>query len=458
MAPFTIIRLLGGRKIKKHPKKEAEYATRNGAIVACIIVAAGTAFSLFGILPGAGEEWGTYAGPGNFLDLLVLFACALGMFRKSRVACVAAFTYYFVGRVILLTQTQAFFAIGVPLVFLYFLGKAVWGAFVFHKLQREENPDFKSASKWTYIIAIPSVLVMAFILVTALMVTTGLMRSPRVQTGTELEDREIAELEDHGIIFNEDTIRFFFSPGLFSILDSGHVLTQDRVISYYADPSEGQQVYELPLIDISDVVLESKGNDFTASVHRVFTNDPERWLLLILSPQFNGDRKFVDAMRDSVARLEVSQLGSVHLGMSPAEVEQAKGQATSVVRDVSTPRMGWIYGESPNPDDGLLWVLYSGKSANELTVDLICKHGDPENPLAIGRFGTEAEVVEKFGQPTHLNISETGLSKIISYEAKKIAYEITNGRVNQVCVTESGEVSYQDELFQAMKKSAGQEW
>jgi len=137
MAPFTIIRLLGRRKITKNPKKEAEYAIRNGAIVACIIVAAGTAFSLIGILPGAGGEWGTYAGPGNFLDMLVLFACALGMFRKSRVACVTAFTYYLAGRVILLTQTQAFFAIGIPLVFLYFLGKAVRGAFVFHKLQRE---------------------------------------------------------------------------------------------------------------------------------------------------------------------------------------------------------------------------------------------------------------------------------------------------------------------------------
>ena len=458
MAAFTIIRLLGRRKVTKNPKKEAEYATRNGAIVTCIIVAAGTAFSLFGILPGAGEEWGTYAGPGNFLDMLVLFACALGMFRKSRVACVAAFTYYFTGRVFLLAQTQAFFAIGIPLVFLYFLGKAVRGAFVFHKLQREDSPDFKSASKWTYIIAIPSVLVMAFILVAALMVNTGLMRSPRVQAGGELEGWEIAELEEHGIVSTEDKIRYFFSPGVFSILDSGHILTQDRVVSYYADPLEGQQVTELPLIEISDVVLQSKGNDFTESVYMVFTNDPEGWLLLILSPQFNGDQKFVDAIRDSVAKLEVSELGSVHLGMSPGEVELAKGQASSVVRDVSTPRMGWIYGESPNPDDGLLWVLYSGKSANELTVDLICKQGDPENPLAIGRFHTEADVVEKFGQPTHLNISETGLSKIISYEAKKVAYEITNGRVNQVCVAESGEVSYQDELFRAMKNRSRREW
>lgn len=179
MAPFTIIQLLGRRKITKNPKKEAEFATRNGAIVACILVAAGTAFSLIGILPGPGKEWGTYAGPGNFIDLLVLFACALGMFRKSRVASVTAFTYYLAGRII------------------------------------------------------------------------------------------------------------------------------------------------------------------------VLTNDPEAWLLLILSPQFNGDQKFVDAIRDSVSRLEVSHLGSVHLGMSPAEVELAKGKASSVVRDDSTPRMGWIYGDSP---------------------------------------------------------------------------------------------------------------
>lgn len=458
MAPFTIIQLLGRRKITKNPKKEAEYATRNGAIVACILVAAGTAFSLIGILPGPGKEWGTYAGPGNFIDLLVLFACALGMFRKSRVASVTAFTYYLAGRIIVLTQTQAFVAIGVPLVFLYFLGKAVRGAFVFHTLQREENPDFKSASKWTYIIAIPSVLVVAFILVAALMVNTGLMRSPRVQTGGELEGWEIAELEEHGIISTEDTIRYFFSPGVFSIIDSGHILTQDRVVSYFADPSEGQQVYELPLVDISDVVLESKGNNFSGSVYMVLTNDPEAWLLLILSPQFNGDQKFVDAIRDSVSRLEVSHLGSVHLGMSPAEVELAKGKASSVVRDDSTPRLGWIYGDSPNSDEGLLWVLFSGKSANELTVDLICKQGDPENPLALGRFDSEAEVVEKFGQSTHLNISETGLSKIISYEMKKISYEFTNGRVNQVCVSESGEVSYQDALFRAMKNRSGREW
>ena len=450
---------------RKYSKGDAEYALRNGAIATCILAAttilvivAGIAFEIVTELL---IERGIYVGPWNVLDVFIMLACALGIYRKSRVATVMVFVYFLLTRLGALNQHFSYFSFVIMVIALFFLGKAIQGSFAFHRLQKTENPKYKAASKWTYIIAVPSVLFVAVVLMIVLIFLTGVARSPRVQAGNRMEEKDIATLRDSGIVTKKEKIEYFYSSGLLSILESGHILTQDRVISYATDDVEGLHVDAIPLTEVADVAIKSQGEYFEGTpIHNVYllsTNDPERSLKLILSAERSGDQKFVDAIHDLIAKLPVVQLGSVRLGMSPAEVELAKGQASSVVRNDSTPRTGWIYGESENSGDGPLWVLFSGRSANELTVDLICKQGGPEEPLATGRFETEEEIAEKLGQPTHLNFNETGLSMIISYEERNIAYELTRGRVNRVCVSETGEVSYQDELFRAMKNRSGQE-
>ena len=450
---------------RKYNQRDAVFALRNGAIAASILAATTTIFSIAGIAFEIVRERlinrGIYVGPSIFLDVLIMLACALGMFRKSRVATVTVFVYFLGSRLGALNQHFSYLSFVIMVVVLFFFGKAIHGSFAFHRLQKTENPKYKAASKWTYIIAVPSVSFVAVVLVMALMFTTGIIRSPSVLAGNRMGDYDIAKLRDVGIVSKKDKIEYFYSSGLLSILESGHILTQDRVISYATDEVEGLHVYEIPLSEVTDVALESEGEDFDGSVlHNIYlisTNDPESSLKLILSAERSGDQKFVDAIHDSISKLAVKKLGSVSLGMSPAEVELAKGEASSVVPSDSTHGMGWIYGESENSDDGVLWVLFSGRSAPELTVDLICRQGGHKEPLGISRFETEEEIAENLGQPTHLNFNDTGLSMMISYKDRNIAYELTRGRVDRVCVSESGEVSYQDELFRAMKNRSGQE-
>ena len=86
-----------------------------------------------------------------------------------------------------------------------------------------------------------------------------------------------------------------------SILESGNVLTQDRVILYINSENEGMEIYEIFLNEITEVVLETEGDTLNDSVYRINTNDPERWLKLFLSTEQKGDEKFIKALHDNLS-------------------------------------------------------------------------------------------------------------------------------------------------------------
>ena len=273
---------------RKYNKRDAEYALRNGAIAACILAAATTIFIIAGIafeiVRDRVRDRGIYFGAWNFLDVFIILACALGMYRKSRVATVMVFVYFLISRLDALNQHFSYFSFVIMVVVLFFYGKAIQGSFAFHRLQRADNPNYKATSKLTYIIGVPSVLFVAVVLMIELIFTTGVIRSFRVQSGNEMENKDIAELRDLGIVSKKDKIKYFYSSGLLSILESGHILTQDRVISYATDEAKGLHVYEIPLTEVTNVAIESEGETFGGTVlHNVYlvsTNDPERWLQL----------------------------------------------------------------------------------------------------------------------------------------------------------------------------------
>ena len=87
---------------RKYNKRDAEYALRNGAIAACILAAATTIFIIAGIafeiVRDRVRDRGIYFGAWNFLDVFIILACALGMYRKSRVATVMVFVYFLISR------------------------------------------------------------------------------------------------------------------------------------------------------------------------------------------------------------------------------------------------------------------------------------------------------------------------------------------------------------------------
>lgn len=281
-------------------RSEAIKATRNGAIAACVSAAMTLLVVLLAISLDSGGALALWNDPWNVLDVFFILACAYGMYRKSRTASIVIFVYFIAAKIIISIETQTYGGLGLALVFLYFYGRAIQGSFAFHKLEKEENPDYKAASKWTFIVGIPSVLIAAVIMGFALMSVIGVVPSTRVQTGSELRTNDIDMLVNSGILYAEDDVEYFYSQGLSSILESGNILTQDRVILYFTDENEELEIYEIYLDEITEVALESQGDALNDSIYKVSTGDPERWLKLFLSEEQKGDKKFVEALRSMV--------------------------------------------------------------------------------------------------------------------------------------------------------------
>jgi hypothetical protein len=232
-----------------------------------------------------------------------VFLCAFGIYRKSRVAAVLIFVYFIVAKVILAVETQSYNGIFLALVFLYFYGKAIQGSFVYHKLEKAENPDYKATSKSTYVVGTLIVLIVTVLLGFALMSTIGVIPSTRVLSGSEVNPDDIATLRSQGIVSSEQNVDYLYTYGMSSILESGNILTQEHVIVYFTDEEEGLLIYEIPIYEITDVELETPGDAFSDSVYVVHTNDPEKWLKLYLSREQKGDQKFVKALRERVGNV-----------------------------------------------------------------------------------------------------------------------------------------------------------
>lgn len=240
--------------------------------------------------------------PANFFDVGLILVFALGVYKKSRIASVLVLVHFIVSKLIISIETQSVNGLWISFVFLYFYGKAIKGAFVYHKLDKENNPDYKETPKWIYVISIPSVVVFILILGFVLMSTFGFIPSTRVQSNQEISKNDISILRQNGIVNDDDKVEFFYSQGFLSIMESGNVLTQDRVILYLTDENESVLVYEIPLSEITSVEMELQGDIFTESIYKVNTEDPDHWIKLFLSVEQNGDQKFINALQDRLGR------------------------------------------------------------------------------------------------------------------------------------------------------------
>ncbi|NIQ13537.1 MAG: hypothetical protein GTO02_03735, partial [Candidatus Dadabacteria bacterium] len=103
------------------------------------------------------------------------------------------------------------------LIFLYFFGKAIQGSFVFQKLKKEENPAYKTNTKWTYIVATPLILIIVVALSLTLLTYTSVLPSLKVQSVNEISNTDINILIDNGIITKDEKVEYFYSQGFSSI-------------------------------------------------------------------------------------------------------------------------------------------------------------------------------------------------------------------------------------------------
>jgi hypothetical protein len=282
-------------------KEQAVKATRNGAYAAFIAAAFTLLLLAVALSAGATEGLlGLFNDASIFFDVLVMALCGIGMLRKSRAAAITALVYALVSRLYLTLETGEVSGIGVSLIFFYFYGKAIQGAYVFHRIERAENPDYRPSRKWAYWLGVPVGALFALLMVAGLLTMTGVLPPTVVQSGEELAGAYRTELVDIGIIDADEEIMFFYSDAAASIADAGNVLTDRRVIRYFVDEGGELVIYELFLDEIGSVRLEEPGDFLGDSVYRIASHDGEAWFQLALSTEAGGDAKFADAIRERI--------------------------------------------------------------------------------------------------------------------------------------------------------------
>ena len=287
-------------------KEKAIKATKNGAIAA--FISAGLTFSVvvLAIYSNADGAMALWNDPYNFIDVIIILICGYGMLRQSRAAPIVIFVYFILSRAYIVLETGKMAGIGISLIFLYFYGKAIQGAFVYHKMKKEEDPHYKAKSKLIYYVGIPVAFITLAFMGLGILTTTSVLPSTQVLAGSEMPSKDIALLTEKGVLYPDEKITYFYSAGFLSILEDGNVMTDTRLVVYVRE-DDGLQIYEMLFQDIATIDLIEQGDFFNDSVYEVTSFQEDAWIRLYLSTEDGGDVKFVEELRKRVEVIKEEQ-------------------------------------------------------------------------------------------------------------------------------------------------------
>lgn len=292
-------------------RESAIKATKEGAAAACVSAALTTCIVLYAIWNNDSGSFSLWNDASNIFDIIFVFVCAYAINRQSRAAATLLLIYFIASKIIMTLESGRFSGGVLALIFIYFYARAVYGAFVFHRIEKAENPNYKGAPKWVYFIGIPlSVIAISFLFI-GIATMTGTLPSTEVQAGNQMLRSDIKILADSNIIENDETIEYYYSDSFSSILESGSILTNDRVIVYFTDDSGERAIYELKFNEIANIELIEAGNAMNDSIYQVNATSSQGWIRLVLSTTSRGDVRFVEALRAKVEAAKHRQLRSL---------------------------------------------------------------------------------------------------------------------------------------------------
>jgi len=140
----------------------------------------------------------------------------------------------------------------------------------------------------------------AFVAGFGVLTMSGVFPSTEVASGSEMRQKDRALLIETGIVQPKEDIRYFYSDGFLSILDDGNILTDQRVIRYVRDKTNGLKVYEFMIDEIEQVKLIEQGNSINPSIYEVRSFREDSWVRLSLSTEGGGDVAFIEALRNNM--------------------------------------------------------------------------------------------------------------------------------------------------------------
>lgn len=123
--------------------------------------------------------------------------------------------------------------------------------------------------------------------------------STAVVSSADVGRGDLDLLRGNEIVSPGEQVLFFYSAGLFSILEDGNVLTDERIISYVTQDSE-LSIASAFFEEVAQIWIENEGGTFEDAVVAIETDDG-RLFYLLLSVEDGGHLAFLDELRSRVA-------------------------------------------------------------------------------------------------------------------------------------------------------------
>ena len=282
---------------------EAEKASRNGAIAAAISAGITLMFAIYAMRTEARQGvFGELNDPLVLVDVALIAVCAIGMLRKSRAAAVTIFIYFIFSKIYMTVATGQFGGLPLTIVFLYFYGKAIQGTFTWHKIRKSEDENYRAAPRWLYWTGIPLIVLLFIAFGFGILTMTDAVPSTEVLTGGQVPEKDRALLIEHGALYGDERIEFFYSYGLVSVLEGGSILTNRAVVMYYTDDNDEVQAYEMTFPEIDEISLVEPGGTFSDAYYRVSSGVDDDWIEFALSTEAGGHEKFINALERARVR------------------------------------------------------------------------------------------------------------------------------------------------------------
>lgn len=287
---------------------QSEKATRQAAIAAWISAALSLLLILAAMQLDVREgSLAVFNDGWNLLDVAFVLGCGFAVRRHSRAGALALLLYFLLAKAAMTLQTGELGGLVVTLLFLWFFGQGVRGAFAWHRIRRQEDPDYRPASRWWLLAGIPAGLAALALTALGVAVELGLVPANVMLEGEALRPHQRELLVANGLLAPDEQPRLFYSAGISSLLEDGNLLTDRRVVSWATIDGE-LQVDDALYEEVAGVQVLERGDPTRDTVAEVRRHDGGSFRLL-LTVADRGDLRFIESLRQRAKLAAIPEPG-----------------------------------------------------------------------------------------------------------------------------------------------------
>ena len=268
------------------------------AIFVLVITAGATIYSILSnTTEGTFRLWNDWSIIG---DIAIIIVLAFFIKRKSRFAASTILIYFLISKIMLFSADLNNLRISsliTSLIIIFFFARGAYATFVYHKLERIENPDYKTPSKKGLFIGVP--IIIFFIVAGWLIaVTPGTMEVMKSSEISAIIKNKLTEAE---VTKKGEKIDFFYSYGISDIIEEGVVFTDEYLI-YYITEEDKTKSYRLPYSNMKEIRLKEKGDYFNDTIIEINFKGSDNWIPVYLNTRLDRDMEVFNKIQSLISR------------------------------------------------------------------------------------------------------------------------------------------------------------